>query len=138
MTETISSRTPEGEPNVCPVCQAIISIEPSAPSGDAPCPQCGTLLWFVNTENGVRYFDLDLVDHVRERIKQLIADKLGKPAEEFVDLAMAIADFNPDSLDMVELVMELEGETDVNLSEQERKVIAELLEQLFRRDPDKQ
>ena len=41
-----SSRTPEGEPNRCPVCGKDLQIEPSRPPGDAPCPHCGTLLWF--------------------------------------------------------------------------------------------
>jgi hypothetical protein len=40
------SRTPEGEPNRCPICGAQLQLEPSTPPGDAPCPQCGTLLWF--------------------------------------------------------------------------------------------
>jgi serine/threonine protein kinase len=44
----ISSRTPEGLPNRCPVCGTNVRIEPSNPAGDAPCPQCGHLLWFVN------------------------------------------------------------------------------------------
>jgi hypothetical protein len=43
----ISSRTPEGQPNHCPVCGADLRIEPSDPAGDAPCPQCGLLLWFT-------------------------------------------------------------------------------------------
>lgn len=41
-----SSRTPEGEPNHCPVCGKEVRIEPSRPPGDAPCPHCGHLLWF--------------------------------------------------------------------------------------------
>ncbi len=43
---TISSRTPEGEPNRCIVCGAEFRIEPSIPSGDAPCPNCGYLCFF--------------------------------------------------------------------------------------------
>jgi hypothetical protein len=42
----IASRTPEGSPNRCTVCGAIVVIEPSRPPGDAPCPACGHLLWF--------------------------------------------------------------------------------------------
>ncbi|WP_442511271.1 STAS domain-containing protein [Novipirellula sp. SH528] len=44
----ISSRTPEGAPNRCPVCGAEIQVEPSRPPGDAPCPNCGQLLWFCD------------------------------------------------------------------------------------------
>ncbi len=41
-----SSRTPEGEDNICPVCGHAVRIEPSRPPGDAPCPDCGYLMWF--------------------------------------------------------------------------------------------
>jgi anti-anti-sigma factor len=43
----ISSRTPEGTPNHCPLCGSDLKVEPSDPSGDAPCPRCGHLLWFT-------------------------------------------------------------------------------------------
>lgn len=46
---TISSRTPEGTPNRCPVCDHDFRMEPSLPSGDAPCPACGSLVWFGDT-----------------------------------------------------------------------------------------
>jgi hypothetical protein len=42
---TISSRTPEGEPQRCSVCGHEAPIELSAVSADALCPQCGSLLW---------------------------------------------------------------------------------------------
>lgn len=45
-----SSRTPEGEPNACPVCGKRVQIDPSRPPGDAPCPHCGHLLWFGDRE----------------------------------------------------------------------------------------
>lgn len=45
---TISSRTPEGRPNRCPVCQHRLRVSPSWPGADAPCPRCGSLLWFSN------------------------------------------------------------------------------------------
>ena len=49
---TISSRTPEGAPNRCPVCGNSLRIEPSTPPGDAPCPNCGSFLWFTQTVLG--------------------------------------------------------------------------------------
>lgn len=48
-----SSRTPEGEPNRCPVCGKTVQIDPSRPPGDAPCPHCGHLLWFGPQEQHV-------------------------------------------------------------------------------------
>lgn len=44
------TRTPEGQPHRCPVCGKQVVIEPSQPAGDAPCPHCGSLLWFVKTD----------------------------------------------------------------------------------------
>lgn len=41
---TISSRTPEGGPNRCPVCGHTFRIEPSRPLGDAPCPACAAVV----------------------------------------------------------------------------------------------
>jgi signal recognition particle GTPase len=43
---TISSRTPEGHPNRCPVCRRRLRLLPSWPSADAACPHCGSLVWF--------------------------------------------------------------------------------------------
>jgi hypothetical protein len=43
---TPASRTPEGELNQCPICGKEVRLEPSRPPGDAPCPNCGHLLWF--------------------------------------------------------------------------------------------
>ena len=68
-----SSRTPEGEPNFCPVCGHLVQIEPSRPPGDAPCPYCGHLLWFVEATT---YESLDFVppDAVIRRME--VTDKL--------------------------------------------------------------
>src|SRR5882724_6704622 len=42
-----STRTPEGEPNRCPLCGAAFILEHSRPHGDACCPSCGTLVWLA-------------------------------------------------------------------------------------------
>jgi hypothetical protein len=43
----ISSRTPEGDLSICPICGTMVCLEPSIDTADAPCPCCGLLLWFV-------------------------------------------------------------------------------------------
>ena len=50
----ISSRTPEGQPNNCPLCHHHVVMEPSQPFGDAPCPHCGCLLRFEPLDEGFR------------------------------------------------------------------------------------
>ena len=105
---TISSRTPEGEPNRCPLCGADFDLEPSQPSGDAPCPGCGQLLWWFQ-----RRLDLDVLT------PELLHDLIGK-----------------DSLDMVELVMELEEEFDLEISDEDAakiKTVAQAIEYIQRK-----
>ena len=69
MNTDISSRTPEGFPNRCPVCANDVYIAPSEPTGDAPCPHCGALLWFFETERG-----RILVEKPKPTIRQLVDD----------------------------------------------------------------
>ncbi len=45
----LSTRTPEGWPNRCPLCGKDVRIEPSPETLDAPCPHCGGLLWFASS-----------------------------------------------------------------------------------------
>src|SRR5260370_41488720 len=47
----ISTRTPEGLPNRCPICGKDVIIAPSFPPGDAPCPNCGSLLWYTRGDS---------------------------------------------------------------------------------------
>jgi acyl carrier protein len=95
---TISSRTPEGIPNRCPLCGAEVCIEPSQPAGDAPCPRCGHLLWFLSDRFGVS------------------SDRLNR-STSFIEAIGA------DSLDVVELVMELEEEFGVTVPDDQAEKI---------------
>lgn len=85
-----STRTPEGEPNQCPVCRGFVRIDPSRPPGDAPCPSCGHLLWFGDPvrpsasqsfeEEFRRQFEAvspnpELAGRVRETIRRLIRSR---------------------------------------------------------------
>lgn len=66
-------------------------IDPSLPHGDARCPACGTLLWFVHMPEDLWLFDRRRIDSAKaERLAELLADE------------------EPDSLAIVELMMELE------------------------------
>lgn len=90
---TVSSRTPEGLPNRCPICGAHVTIEPSFPPGDAPCPSCGQLLWWL---------------------QEHLPDRLGLDRPQ-INLDTSLTDM--DSLAIVELVMELEEEFDLSVSD---------------------
>ena len=88
-------------PNRCPVCGHTLSIEPSQPFGDAPCPACGSLLWFVVGGNGPRYFDPEAAGLV-----EVVAARLGVSPDAV--RSGRLGELGLDSLDVVELVMELE------------------------------
>jgi acyl carrier protein len=102
----ISSRTPEGTPNRCPVCGSEVRIEPTQPFGDAPCPVCGILLWFVAVGSETRYFVT-----TDELVEGLLAERLGVSLESL--RGGRWRELGIDSLDVVELIMELEEELGV-------------------------
>ncbi|MFO0808676.1 MAG: acyl carrier protein [Gemmataceae bacterium] len=108
---TVSSRTPEGEPVRCRVCGNVAALEPSDPGGDVICPSCGALAWF----RGRFGADVERTSHLR--------------------------DLGVDSLDVVELIMELEEQFDVTIPNNEaerlsRMTVAELIDYLNRRRDD--
>ena len=90
------------------MCGSDVTIEPSIPFGDAPCPYCGVLLWFLTGSSGTRFISKDTAPDFSDRIAQILSDKLGVPVEELPD--SFLDDLAVDSIDVVELVMALEAE----------------------------
>jgi acyl carrier protein len=131
----VSSRTPEGEPNLCPVCGALICVEPSTPSCDGPCPSCGVLLWFLRTSTGVRLYEINRIAAVRERIANILARTLHVGKEELERRVRSFEELRMDSLDIVELVMELEEELGFTIPDAEARrlrTVADLVDWLVR------
>ena len=114
---TVSSRTPEGQPNRCPICDHKIIIEPSQPFGDAPYPSCGQLLWFTRLQDGVMFYDSITAEVTKKRIRKFISQQLGVALDKIPEKIQVIDPFalGVDSLDVVELVMEIEEEFDIYL-----------------------
>lgn len=88
-------------PNRCPLCGQAVRLEPSQPFGDAPCPACGSLLWFVTSDAGPRFFDPEATG-----LLTVVAERLGISPAALRE--GRLAELGIDSLDVVELVMELE------------------------------
>ena len=116
----VSSLTPEGEPNHCPVCGSDVCVEPSRPPGDAPCPRCGTLLWFNRTANETWFYEAAKLGPIFDALRDVLATYLGMPAAEIrltTPLRRAsdpfAAEVGIDSLDLVELTMEIEEDFDI-------------------------
>ena len=131
----ISLRTPGGAPNRCPICAAAIHVEPSNPPGDAPCPNCGTLLWFSKTPDGLWFYDEETARPIRRRILDLICDNLGVNKEQLTyDLSFAEVP-GVDSLDLVEFIMEIEEELEIAIPDEDAakiKTIRDLIDYLLR------
>lgn len=122
MASIISPRTPEGLPNRCPVCQQALQIEPSPGTFDAPCPSCGTLLWFLRTREGFVVYDANIAAPVFEKLMQIMADHLGINPDR-LDPNTFISDLGADSLDIVELAMEFEEGFGVTISDSDAEQI---------------
>ena len=58
-----------------------------------------------------------------DRLKKIIADQLSVGEEEVVPEASFIEDLNADSLDLVELIMSLEEEFNVKISDEDAEKI---------------
>ena len=108
MPPNISSRTPEGFPSHCVLCGAAANLEYSDPAGDAPCPNCGHLLWL----------SAQILDEIRLRFATMIG-----VSPDDVDLDSFIADLAADSLEVVELMMEFEDEFGVTVPDDDYEKI---------------
>ena len=58
-------------------------------------------------------------EKISEKVKKVIAEKLSVDMEQVIPEASFVDDLGADSLDLVELVMSIEEELDVDISEQE-------------------
>lgn len=56
---------------------------------------------------------------VEEKVKKIIAEKLSVDLEEVVPEAMFVDDLGADSLDLVELIMSMEEEFDIDISDED-------------------
>ena len=60
---------------------------------------------------------------IAERVKQIVAEQLGVDEDQVTDAASFMEDLGADSLDTVELVMALEEEFDVEISDEDAEKI---------------
>ena len=60
---------------------------------------------------------------IEDRVKEIICEQLGVSADEVTPQASFIEDLGADSLDLVELVMALEGEYGMEISDEDAEKI---------------
>jgi acyl carrier protein len=60
---------------------------------------------------------------VVDKVKKIVADKLGVDMAEIVPNASFVEDLGADSLDLVELIMSMEEEFDIEISDEDAEKI---------------
>jgi acyl carrier protein len=65
---------------------------------------------------------------IHERLKKIIVDQLGVDEKEVISNASFVEDLNADSLDLVELIMSLEEEFKVSISDEDAEKITTVQE----------
>ena len=65
---------------------------------------------------------------VPERLKKIVVDQLGVDESEVVPSASFVEDLNADSLDLVELIMSLEEEFKLQISDEDAEKITTIQE----------
>jgi len=63
-------------------------------------------------------------DNVKDKVIEIIVDQLGVDAKEVTSDASFVDDLGADSLDIVELVMALEEQFDIEISDEEAEKIS--------------
>ena len=61
---------------------------------------------------------------IEDKVKKIIAEKLSVDMEEVVPEASFVDDLGADSLDLVELIMSMEEEFDIDISDEDAEQIA--------------
>jgi len=61
----------------------------------------------------------DKIQKIQDKVRKIIAEKLSVDANEVVPEASFVDDLGADSLDLVELIMSMEEEFDIEISDEE-------------------
>jgi acyl carrier protein len=69
-----------------------------------------------------------MAEEVKSKVTKIIVDQLGVDSKEVTPKASFIDDLGADSLDIVELVMALEEEFDIEISDEEAEKITKVQE----------
>jgi acyl carrier protein len=113
-----SSRSLEGVPGTCPACGAVICLEPAGAVGDAACPYCGHLLWFVHLAGQMVFYPQEEVAAAR---RQKMAKALAQWSRKHgADLRQAD---ELDSLDVIDMFRHLERAMGVRITDESARRI---------------
>jgi len=138
MDSAISSHPPEETVNRCPGCAAALRTDPFQPPGEGVCPQCGHLLWFVQTSEGMRFYDARVAGPLEARVLTLLCETLHVKQENVAHSTSLETDLGADSLTIVEVVMTLEEKLGIIMADEDTqkiKTVGDLLDYILRHKP---
>jgi acyl carrier protein len=78
---------------------------------------CRRVIWLLAEESGVS------TSTIYDRLKGIVTEQLGVDEEEITPEASFVDDLNADSLDLVELIMSLEEEFGLEISDEDAEKI---------------
>lgn len=103
---------PKGPPGRCPVCDSEIPVEASWIFGPVTCNSCQNRLWMVRTSKQTRVLQYARAHHLEQRIVDFVSEQLGVERERVHGDWVALSQLGADSLDTLEMVIEIEEELD--------------------------
>jgi len=119
MAPSLTSNAAEGAGNRCPSCQELLASQFTSISRGAVCPHCGHALWIVQTSAGMRCYDGRIAAPVEAKVVKVLCEKLGVNQENVAHDSSLLTDLGADSLAIVELIMSLEEELGITISDEE-------------------
>jgi hypothetical protein len=127
-------RAPEGVPSECPLCDAVICLEPGGSHGEATCPYCRGALWFVQVFPHLLYYpSAEVSPGKRQKIEGVVT----KWADAVRQGPLAVEDL--DSIELAEFVMEMEAILGARLTEdavRHMKSLGDVLDFFVRECPE--
>ncbi|MEL6896813.1 MAG: phosphopantetheine-binding protein [Planctomycetota bacterium] len=98
----------------CPSCSAVMDVSQEIFFGDAQCHTCNRGICYLNAPNETHVFPLEGNQALREEVIARIAEQLQAPVSEVVDNPHLLDDYGLDSLQILQLLVQLEEEIGVS------------------------
>ena len=107
-SSTGPSSTGPVDKNRCPLCGGEVKVETDQIFGEIDCPQCGKHLWFLSAAFAARFFDFESSTELREQAIGMMAERLELDPSDLANNPKLIQEIETDSLEALELIMDLE------------------------------
>ncbi|QDT10586.1 acyl carrier protein [Planctomycetes bacterium K23_9] len=106
----MTSQSHQVTPNRCPLCESSVSVETTDFFGEIDCPDCNKRLWFLAAADSARFFEQATSGDLQQQAIQMIAEKFELDPQKLAGNPQLINDVDTDSLEALELIMDLEDE----------------------------